>query len=124
MTAYIGTPTSRVDGPAKVTGAAHYAADFNTDGLVYGAVATSTIAKGRIKQIDTSAAKRVRGVFDVLTHDNRPPMADKDDAWKDDVAPERARLSVRSMTIRSGSAISRSRSYSPTSGRPRFSPRR
>jgi len=89
MTAYIGTPTSRVDGPAKVTGAAHYAADFNTDGLVYGAVATSTIAKGRIKQIDTSAAKRVRGVFDVLTHDNRPPMADKDDAWKDDVAPEK-----------------------------------
>jgi xanthine dehydrogenase YagR molybdenum-binding subunit len=89
MTPYIGTPTSRVDGRAKVTGAAKYAADYNTERLVFGAVVTSTIPKGRIKQIDTSAAKRVAGVLDVLTHANRPPMADKDDAWKDDVAPEK-----------------------------------
>ena len=32
------TPTSRVDGHAKVTGAAKYAGEFNTDGLVYAAV--------------------------------------------------------------------------------------
>jgi xanthine dehydrogenase YagR molybdenum-binding subunit len=89
MTAYIGTPTSRIDGRAKVTGEAKYAADYNTERLVYGAVVTSTIAKGRIKQIDTSAAKRVEGVVDVLTHKNRSAMADKDDAWKDDVAPEK-----------------------------------
>jgi xanthine dehydrogenase YagR molybdenum-binding subunit len=87
MTAYIGTPTSRVDGRAKVTGEAKYAADFNRDGLVYGAILTSTIAKGRIKRLDTSAAKRVDGVVDVLTHENRPHMADAADAWKDDVAP-------------------------------------
>jgi xanthine dehydrogenase YagR molybdenum-binding subunit len=89
MTAYIGTPTSRVDGRAKVTAAAKYAADYNTERLVFGAVVTSTVAKGRIKEIDTSAAKRVEGVLDVLTHANRPPMADKDEAWKDDVAPEK-----------------------------------
>jgi xanthine dehydrogenase YagR molybdenum-binding subunit len=89
MTPYIGTPTSRVDGRAKVTGAAKYAADYNTERLVFGAVVVSTIPKGRIKQIDTSAAKRVAGVLDVLTHANRPPMADKDEAWKDDVAPEK-----------------------------------
>src|SRR3954447_21465761 len=87
MTAYIGTPTSRVDGRAKVTGEAKYAADFNNDGLVYGAILTSTIAKGRIKRLDTSAAKRVDGVLDVLTHENRPHMADAAEAWKDDVAP-------------------------------------
>ncbi|MEA2856947.1 MAG: xanthine dehydrogenase YagR molybdenum-binding subunit, partial [Methylobacteriaceae bacterium] len=88
MNAYIGTPTSRIDGRAKVTGTAKYAAEFNGDDLVYGALVTSTIARGRIKRLDTSAAKRVAGVFDVLTHENRPPMAAEDKAWKDDIAPE------------------------------------
>ena len=46
---------------------------------------TSTIPKGRIARIDTSAALRVAGVLDVLTHENRPRMADNDKAWKDDV---------------------------------------
>jgi len=89
VAAYIGTPTSRVDGRAKVTGEAKYAAEFNSDGLVYGAIVTSTIAKGRIKRLDASAAKRVDGILDVLTHENRPHMADADQAWKDDVAPEK-----------------------------------
>ena len=87
MAPYIGTSTSRVDGVAKVTGAAKYAAEFNVPGLAYGSVVTSTIAKGRITRIDTSAALRVKGVLDVLTHENRPPMADNDEAYKDDVAP-------------------------------------
>jgi xanthine dehydrogenase YagR molybdenum-binding subunit len=51
-------------------------------------VVTSTIAKGRIVGIDTSEALRVDGVIDVLTHENRPRMADTDRAYKDDVAPE------------------------------------
>jgi len=87
MAPYIGSSTSRIDGVAKVTGAAKYAAEFNAPGLVYGSVVTSTIAKGRIMRIDTSAAMRVKGVIDVLTHANRPPMADNDQAYKDDVAP-------------------------------------
>ena len=40
MTTYIGTATPRVDGRAKVTGAAHYAGEFNVPGLVYGSVVT------------------------------------------------------------------------------------
>jgi xanthine dehydrogenase YagR molybdenum-binding subunit len=86
--AYIGTPTSRVDGVAKVTGAAKYAAEFNVPNLAYGSVVTATIAKGRITRIDTSAALRVAGVLDVLTHENRPPLPDTDEAYKDDVAPD------------------------------------
>jgi xanthine dehydrogenase YagR molybdenum-binding subunit len=85
---YIGTPTSRVDGHAKVTGAAKYAGEFNTDGLAYSAVVASTIAKGRIVRIDVSDALRVEGVLDILTHENRPPMARANAAYKDDVAPE------------------------------------
>ena len=88
MTSYIGTPTSRVDGRAKVTGAAKYAAEFKAPGLAHGNVVASTIAKGRIVRIDTSEALRVDGVIDVLTHRNRPRMASTDGGYKDEVAPE------------------------------------
>ena len=88
MTTYIGTATSRVDGRAKVTGAAKYAAEFNTPGLVHASVVSSTIPKGRIARIDASEAFAVEGVIDVLTHQNRPPMASADSAYGDDVAPE------------------------------------
>jgi xanthine dehydrogenase YagR molybdenum-binding subunit len=88
MMNYIGTATSRVDGRAKVTGEAKYAGEFNTSGLAYGTVVESVIPKGRIAHIDISEALRVEGVLDVLTHQNRPRMADTDQAWKDDVAPE------------------------------------
>jgi xanthine dehydrogenase YagR molybdenum-binding subunit len=88
MTTYIGTATSRVDGRAKVTGAAKYAGEFNTAGLAHASLVTSSIAKGRIVRIDASEALSVEGVIDVLTHENRPPMASADSAYKDEVAPE------------------------------------
>ncbi|HUN47628.1 MAG TPA: xanthine dehydrogenase family protein molybdopterin-binding subunit, partial [Stellaceae bacterium] len=88
MAAYIGTPTSRVDGRAKVTGAAKYAGEFNQPGLAYGSLVTATIAKGRIRRIDAGAALAVPGVIEVLTHQNRPPMAERDEAHKDEVAPD------------------------------------
>jgi xanthine dehydrogenase YagR molybdenum-binding subunit len=88
MAPYIGTSTSRVDGRAKVTGEAKYAGDFNTNGLAHGSLVESAIPRGRIARIDASAALRVEGVLDVLTHQNRPRMAGTDKAWKDDIAPE------------------------------------
>src|SRR4051794_30580480 len=84
----IGTPVSRVDGRAKVTGTAKYAAEFAAPGLAYGHITTSPIAKGRIAKIDTSEALQVAGVLDVLTHENRPHMAAKDEAYQDETAPE------------------------------------
>ena len=87
MAPYIGTGTSRIDGVAKVTGEAKYAAEFNAPGLLHSSVVTSTIAKGRITRIDTAAAKQVKGVIEVLTHENRPPMADNDQAYTDEVSP-------------------------------------
>jgi xanthine dehydrogenase YagR molybdenum-binding subunit len=88
MAPYIGTPTSRVDGHAKVTGAAKYAGEFSAPDLAYGSVVESTIAKGRIVGIDLSAAMSVEGVIAVLTHKNRPPMAGTDRAYRDETAPE------------------------------------
>ena len=89
MASYIGSATSRVDGRAKVTGEAKYAGEFNVPGLIHGYVVESTIPKGRIVRIDASAALSVAGVIDVLTHRNRPPMADDDAAYKDEVATEK-----------------------------------
>jgi xanthine dehydrogenase YagR molybdenum-binding subunit len=87
MAPHIGTATSRIDGVAKVTGKAKYAGEFNAPGLLHASIVTATITRGRVKRIDTSAAKRIKGVLDVLTHTNRPKMADNDKAYKDDVAP-------------------------------------
>ena len=89
MAPYIGTATSRVDGRAKVTGEAKYAGEFNVPGLVHGYVVESTIAKGRIARMDTGDALRLAGVIDVLSHQHRPQLADNDDAYKDETAPEK-----------------------------------
>jgi xanthine dehydrogenase YagR molybdenum-binding subunit len=88
MTVHIGTATSRVDGRAKVTGSAKYAAEFGAPDLAFGVVVSSTNPKGRIVSIDASRARAVDGVIDVLTHANRISMADKDEAYRDEVAPE------------------------------------
>lgn len=74
---YVGQPVSRVDGPAKVTGQATYAAEFNLKNLAYAALVPSTIAKGWILGIDTAEAERAAGVIAVITHENAPRLAYK-----------------------------------------------
>ncbi|RZT42110.1 xanthine dehydrogenase family protein molybdopterin-binding subunit [Cupriavidus agavae] len=83
----IGTPVPRIDGEAKVTGAARYAAEHPVPDLCYGVVVNSTIARGRIVRIDSEAARAVPGVIDVLTHENRPPMRSMRLFYKDMTAP-------------------------------------
>jgi xanthine dehydrogenase YagR molybdenum-binding subunit len=83
----IGTPLSRVDGIAKVTGAARYAAENKPEGMLYGVVVSGAIAKGRISRIDEKAARAVPGVVEVMTHENRPNTAWLDSAHRDQCAP-------------------------------------
>ncbi len=87
MAPHIGIPTSRVDGHAKVTGAAKYAAEFTAPDLAHASVVTAAIPKGRIKRIDASDALAVEGVIDVITHENRPKVGKTDKAYMDAVAP-------------------------------------
>jgi xanthine dehydrogenase YagR molybdenum-binding subunit len=61
--------TTRVDANDKVRGRPIYAADDARPGLLHAAVTVSTIAKGRITGLDTRAARAVRGVRLVLTHE-------------------------------------------------------
>jgi xanthine dehydrogenase YagR molybdenum-binding subunit len=86
-TNYIGQPINRVDGRAKVTGAAKYAAEYNVPNLAYGHVVSSAIAKGRIKSIDASAALGLKGVLQVFTHENTPRPGQSDQSYTDQVAP-------------------------------------
>ena len=86
-TNYVGQPLNRVDGLAKVTGHAKYAGEYNVPNLAYGVVVSSTIAKGRIKRIDSSDALAIDGVLDVFTHEHRPRLASSDDKYRDEVAP-------------------------------------
>lgn len=86
MARYLGKETTRVDGIAKVTGKAKYAAEFQIPHLTYGFIVLSTIAKGRITQIDTRAAEASAGVIKVFTHLNagklgKPRAADASPTW-------------------------------------------
>ena len=84
----LGKPLDRVDGPLKVTGKACYAAEAEVPGLLYGAVVSSSIARGRVTRIDAAAAEALPGVRPVLTHQNRPPVASYDKPYEDDDAAE------------------------------------
>jgi xanthine dehydrogenase YagR molybdenum-binding subunit len=86
-TSYLGKATSRVDGRAKVTGAAKYAAEHIVPGLAFGFVVASAIARGRIRSIHTAEALAVPGVIDIFTHAHRPKMAASDEKYGDEVAP-------------------------------------
>ena len=83
----IGQPTRRVDGVAKVTGSAQYAAEYDAPGLLHGCVVSGSIAKGRIVSIDTSAALALPGVIEVFTHLNRPVGSDWSADYGDMIAP-------------------------------------
>ncbi len=88
----IGAAVPRVDGPFKTSGTAKYAADYNFPRMVYAVPVCATIANGKIRSMDTSAAETMPGVVLVLRHDNtrgiyrngpggrasenRPPLSD------------------------------------------------
>lgn len=70
----VGDPMNRVDGRMKVTGGAKYSAEFELPNLTHAVLVTSTIAKGRIKSLETKAAERAPGVLAVISHLNSPDV--------------------------------------------------
>jgi xanthine dehydrogenase YagR molybdenum-binding subunit len=68
---------SRVDGVAKVTGKAKYAAEFRAPNLAYGFIVLGSVAKGTIKAIDTRQAEAASGVIRIFTHLNAPKLGPK-----------------------------------------------
>jgi xanthine dehydrogenase YagR molybdenum-binding subunit len=70
----IGRPVNRVDGPRKVTGEARYAAEFDVPDLLYAALVLSTVPAGTIRSIEAEAARRLPGVYAVISHENAPRL--------------------------------------------------
>ena len=83
----LGMPLPRLDGPAKVSGRARYAAEHPAGDLLYGVIVDTPVARGHIERIDVRRAMAVPGVVEVITHENRPRMRSLDLFYKDMTAP-------------------------------------
>jgi xanthine dehydrogenase YagR molybdenum-binding subunit len=68
-TTTIGEPLPRVDGPAKVTGSAHYSAEHHPPEMLYASLVMSTIPSGRVR-LDPGKAEKASGVVAVITPTN------------------------------------------------------
>jgi xanthine dehydrogenase YagR molybdenum-binding subunit len=65
-----GKRVSRIDGPLKVSGQATYTSDHSFDRMAYAVPVGATVANGKIKKLDASQAKKMKGVLEVFTKDN------------------------------------------------------
>ncbi|GAF61484.1 periplasmic aromatic aldehyde oxidoreductase, molybdenum binding subunit YagR [Psychrobacter sp. JCM 18903] len=63
----VGKPINRVEGSLKVSGQAHYTAEIHLDNQAYGVLVGATIAKGRVKQIDSSSLEAIPDIIKVVT---------------------------------------------------------
>ena len=66
----VGRSIPRLEGRAKVTGRAEYVHNMRISGMLYGKIFRSTVAHGRIRSIDVTAASAVEGVHCVVTADD------------------------------------------------------
>ncbi|HTC69399.1 MAG TPA: xanthine dehydrogenase family protein molybdopterin-binding subunit, partial [Acidothermaceae bacterium] len=71
----IGEGLARLDGPVKVSGASHYAADFEVEGQLHAVLVGATVASGVITATDTGEAMAVPGVQRVLVAGDLPRPA-------------------------------------------------
>src|SRR5919106_3787108 len=65
----VGSSPPRVEAKAKVTGRAQYVHGMQLPGKLHGKIFRSTVAHGRIRSIDVSAARALKGVHSVVTAD-------------------------------------------------------
>jgi len=63
----VGRELPRLEARAKVTGRAEYTHNLRLPGTLYGKVFRSTVPHGRIRRIDTEAARALAGVYRVVT---------------------------------------------------------
>jgi CO/xanthine dehydrogenase Mo-binding subunit len=63
----VGRSVPRLEAREKVTGRAEYTHNLRLPGMLFGRIFRSTVAHGRIRSIDTSAAAAVPGVYRVVT---------------------------------------------------------
>ncbi|MFF1679719.1 xanthine dehydrogenase family protein molybdopterin-binding subunit [Streptomyces sp. NPDC058256] len=74
VTRAVGTAHTRVEGRAKVTGAARYAGEIPYAELAHGWLVLSTVARGRIRSVEDTSVLGMPGVLTVLHHANAPRL--------------------------------------------------
>jgi isoquinoline 1-oxidoreductase beta subunit len=62
----IGTPAKRLDTPAKINGSAVYGIDVRLPGMKIATLAQSPVFGGRVKSVDDTAARVVKGVRQIV----------------------------------------------------------
>jgi len=66
----IGTPAKRLDAPAKVNGTAVFGIDVHPPGVKVATLVQSPVFGGRVKNLDDTAAKAVKGVRQIVRLDD------------------------------------------------------
>ncbi len=66
----IGTPAKRLDTPSKVNGTAVYGIDVRPPGVKIATLAQSPVFGGRVKSVDDTKAKAVKGVRQIVRLDD------------------------------------------------------
>lgn len=66
----VGKDRPRIDGPLKVSGRAMYSSDHHFPGMLFAVPVSSTIANGRIENLDAGAAEKMPGVRAIYHHGN------------------------------------------------------
>ena len=66
----VGSSPPRIEAREKVTGRAEYTHTMRLPGMLHAKIFRSTVAHGRIKSVDTTAAKKVPGVYRVVTSED------------------------------------------------------
>lgn len=91
----IGTSVPRIDGPAKVSGAAVFAADMRLPGMLFAAVANAPAIGGQVRGFDRAAALAMPGVAAAIEVPGGVAVV-ASSWWQAQAALERAQVSFTS----------------------------
>jgi aerobic carbon-monoxide dehydrogenase large subunit len=69
---FVGSPIERREDPRFVRGRGQYVDDLKPEGLLHAVILRSAVAHGRLRAIDTSAARELDGVHAIITARDMP----------------------------------------------------
>lgn len=64
---FVGRPVDRIEDPRFLRGKGQYVDDLTREGLLHAVILRSSVAHGRIRSINTTAARALPGVYAVIT---------------------------------------------------------
>src|SRR5262249_56012034 len=65
--AYVGSPVERIEDLRFLRGRGKYVDDLSVEGLLHAVVLRSPVAHGRLRKVDTVAARRIPAVHGIIT---------------------------------------------------------